>query len=247
MPLTFSSSRASASKRSIAARSRSAATTTASRQRLANLELAVRARRAAELDRVARDLHRLLQLDVALARLGEVAEMDRRLRAVQVLVDRVGDERRQRREQLRHGQQALAQRPEGRRVPVPEAPARAADVPVRQVVDERGDRPAGGGRVVVVEPLDRPSPSSRSAATGPSASRSVNPSAAGRSLPSTSFTFAYSTKKPYVFQSWSMNWRTRLADRVEREAVAVPRLLRGEVVPAERVRAVRVDHVPRAR
>ena len=37
----------------------------------------------------------------------------------------------------------------------------------------------------------------------------------------------------------------RLGHGVHREAVAVPRLLRGEVVPAQRVRAVRVDHVPR--
>ena len=36
----------------------------------------------------------------------------------------------------------------------------------------------------------------------------------------------------------------RLADRLDREAVAVPRLLRGEVVPPERVRAVGVEHVP---
>ena len=37
----------------------------------------------------------------------------------------------------------------------------------------------------------------------------------------------------------------RLADRVEREAVAVPGLLGGEVVPAQGVRAVGVEHVPR--
>ncbi len=36
----------------------------------------------------------------------------------------------------------------------------------------------------------------------------------------------------------------RLADGVDVEAVARPRLLRGEVVPAERVRAVAVDHLP---
>src|SRR3954451_2631534 len=38
----------------------------------------------------------------------------------------------------------------------------------------------------------------------------------------------------------------RLADRLEREAVAVPGMLRGEVVPAEGVRAVLVEDVPRA-
>ena len=48
-----------------------------------------------------------------------------------------------------------------------------------------------------------------------------------------------------MFQSWSRNWRTRLADRLGREQVAVPRLLGGEEVPAERVGAVAVDDLPR--
>src|SRR6185312_6508823 len=37
----------------------------------------------------------------------------------------------------------------------------------------------------------------------------------------------------------------RLADRLQREAVAVPRLLGGEEVPAQRVGAVAVDDLPR--
>ena len=47
-----------------------------------------------------------------------------------------------------------------------------------------------------------------------------------------------------MFHSCSRNWRTRLADRVDREQVAVPRLL-GEEVPAEGVGAVAVDDLPR--
>ena len=47
-------------------------------------------------------------------------------------------------EQLRDRQQARAQRLERGRIAIPEAPARAADVPVRQLVNEACDRPAGG-------------------------------------------------------------------------------------------------------
>ena len=72
-------------------------------QRLAHLDLRLRARRAAELDRLARDRHRLLERPRRARRVGlrVVAEVHRRLGAVEVLVDRVGDERDQRREQLR--------------------------------------------------------------------------------------------------------------------------------------------------
>ena len=52
-------------------------------------------------------------------------------------------------------------------------------------------------------------------------------------------------RSAYVFHSCSRNWRTASPIVVEREAVAVPRLLGGEEVPAQRVGAVAVDDLPR--
>ena len=63
----------------------------------------------------------------------------------------VGEERRERRHQPRHDLQALVQRRERGRVAVPEAAARAADVPVRQVVDELGEALSGAQRVEVLQ------------------------------------------------------------------------------------------------
>ena len=48
-----------------------------------------------------------------------------------------------------------------------------------------------------------------------------------------------------MFQSWLQEQPHGLADGLGREQVAVPRLLRRQVVPAERVGAVLVDDVPR--
>ena len=79
--------------------------------------------------------------------------MDAGVRAVQVVIDLVGDERAEGREQPGYRQQAAAQGREGRRVAVPEAPARAAHVPVGEVLHEVGDRAPGDGRVVGVQPL----------------------------------------------------------------------------------------------
>jgi hypothetical protein len=49
--------------------------------------------------------------------------MDARLRAVEVVVDLVGEERAERSQQFRDGDQALVQRREGGRVAVPETTA----------------------------------------------------------------------------------------------------------------------------
>ncbi len=128
-------------------------------QRLADLDLGLAARAQAEPHGLARQRHRLLELLVALGSglAGwEVAQVHARQLAVEVVVDLIGDERAERREQLRHGQQARAQRGERRRIAVPEAPPRAAHVPVGELVDELGDRPARGGRVVGVQALARP-------------------------------------------------------------------------------------------
>ena len=79
--------------------------------------------------------------------------MDAGLGAVEVVVDLVGDERRERGEQLRDGDEGVAEGGEGGGVTVPEAPARAPHLPVREVVDERRDGLAAARGVVVVQPV----------------------------------------------------------------------------------------------
>ena len=70
-------------------------------QRLAQLDLRLAARRKAEPHRLARRRHRRLKAKVARrARLRPIAEMNRRLAAVEVVVDLIGDERREWGEQL---------------------------------------------------------------------------------------------------------------------------------------------------
>ena len=167
--------------------------------------------------------------------------MDRRLRSVEVVVDLVGDERRERREQLRR-------RPPGSRAgsskarrssPSPEAAPGQPHVPVREVVDELRDRAAGERRVVVVHPLDHALASSPTAATG-STGPDRSPSAAEGSDVEVRVLDVERVRVPERLEELAH----RLADRLEREAVAVPGLLRGEVVPAEGVRAVLAQHVP---
>ena len=132
-------------------------------QRLAHLRLRLGAGGAAELDREADRLHRRLELGVGERRvgLGEVAQVDRvgqlaellGLAAGEVEVDLVGEEGGEGREQRRGLQQAVAQGREGGPVAVPEAAAREPHVPVGELLDVLGDRPAGGGAVEVVHPL----------------------------------------------------------------------------------------------
>ena len=66
------------------------------------------------------------------------------------LVGEEGGERRQHRHRL---QQAVAQGREGGAVSLPEATAREPHVPVGELLDVLGNRPAGGGAVVGVHPL----------------------------------------------------------------------------------------------
>ena len=215
------------------------------RQRLAQLELCLRARRAAELDRLARDLHLPLEVLVAqrVVGLGVVAEVDRRLAAVEVLVDLVRGERDERSQQLAQVDEAAPQGPEGGGVAVPEAPSRQAHVPVREVVHEIGDRPPGARRVVVVEPLDgragqRLEPGERPAVqVGQPLRRSARVLDPVR--------VREQNEQPVGVPEREHELAHALADRLDGEAVAVPGLLRGEVVPAEGVRAVALDHVPR--
>ena len=92
-------------------------------QGLAVADLRLGSRRPTEADRLAGGGHRELELRVALARPREMLEVDARLGRVEVVVDLVGHERRERRQQPGDRHQALAERREGRRIAVPEAPA----------------------------------------------------------------------------------------------------------------------------
>ena len=160
-------------------------------QRLAHLQLGVRPGGAAQLDRVAHHLHVPLELLVARARLREVAQVHRGLAAVEVLVDRVGNERGQRREQLGDRDQAVVQHRERGRVAVPEAPPREAHVPVREVVDELRDGAPGERRVVVLHALDHALGGGRQARLDPAVElRRRSPASPTSSIP---FTFAYRT------------------------------------------------------
>jgi len=111
-------------------------------ERLAHLDLRLPAGAQPEPHRLTCELHRPLELLVAHAQLlgaRELAEMNAGQRAVEVVVDLVGDERTQRRDHRRDREQARAERLERRPLAVPEAPPRAPHVPVRQLLDERGE------------------------------------------------------------------------------------------------------------
>ncbi len=168
-----------------------------------------------------------------------VAQVHRRLAAVEVVVDLVGRERDQRGQQLRHRHQAGVQRPEGGRIAVPEAPARAAHVPVGQLVHERRQRAACARRVVVVQPLGRDFGGRRQARQRPAVQVGQS---LGRGVDVVDV--RVQDVEAVGVPEREHELAHRLADRLQREAVAVPRLLRGEVVPAERIGAVGVEHLP---
>ena len=130
-------------------------------QRLPGADLGLGPRRAAELDErgaPARTAPASSVVDRAVDlrpggqvhRLGQLVRVDR---PDQVLPHPLGDERRQRRHQQRHDVQALVQRGQRGRVAVPEAPPRAADVPVGQVVDVRREQRADALGVEALERL----------------------------------------------------------------------------------------------
>ena len=167
----------------------------------------------------------------------EVAEVHRRLGAVEVLVDLVGHERRERREQLRDRDAGTRAAWRGRAgSPSQKRRREQAHVPVREVVDERArsrgrrwwcrsrrgarSRDLGGG----VQARQDPAVELGRLAARRRARRRSRSRRARRSR--------------RCSRACSRNWRTPSPTRLEREAVAVPRLLRGEVVPAEGVRAV---------
>ena len=210
-------------------------------QRLAHLELRLAAGGEAEPDGLAHGRHRELEFLVALAGLGPVGQVDARLGAVEVVVDLVGHERRERRQQLRDRDQAAAQRRERRRIAVPEAAAGAADVPVREVVDERGDRVAGAGGVVVIQALGDGLDGGGQPRQRPAIEVVGRRDVARLDPVDVRVHDVEAVRVPELEQELAQ----RLADRVDAEQVAVPRQLVRQEVPAERVGAVAVDHVPR--
>ena len=143
---------------------------------------------------------------------------------------------RERREQLRHGDEAVLQRVERGAVALPEPPAREAHVPVGEVdVDERGDRAAGGGGVERLEALGDLGDRRAQARADPAVEVGRLAVALGR----------VQREEVVGAPELPQEEADAVADRVDVEAVAVPRLLGREEVPAERVRAVAVDDVPR--
>ncbi len=173
--------------------------------------------------------------------LGPVAQVHARLAPSSVVVDLVGQERAERREQLRDRDQAGVQRAERGRIAVPEAPARAPHVPVGEVVDEVGDRVAGARGVEVLQALGDDLHRRGQARQRPAvevvrrARVRVGPDAVDVRVE-----HVEAERVPQLQHELAH----RLADRVDREQVAVPRLLGGQVVPAERVGAVALDDVP---
>ena len=133
-------------------------------QRLARLDRRGVARGAAHLDHAPRRRHverhagvdGLLVGDRPGAQVHALAAPSASDRAHQVLVQLLGDERRERREQLGHRDERLVQRVVGGQLvgvalALPEATPAAAHVPVAEVVDELLDRAGGAGGVVGLE------------------------------------------------------------------------------------------------
>ena len=150
------------------------------------------------------------------------------------------------REQRRRLQQAVAQGREGGAVALPEAAAREPHVPVGELLDVLGDRPAGGGAVEVVHPLAhgrdrRLQPRERPAVEVVGAGSPAAPREVGRAE---ALGVGVEDPERVGVPEGEQELADRLADRVDREAVARPGLLGGQVVPAEGVGAVGGDHVP---
>ena len=161
-------------------------------------------------------------------------------------MDLVGEEGGERGEQRRRLEQAVAQGREGGAVAVPEAAAREPHVPVGELLDELGDLPPGGGAVEVVhaladgrdrrlQPRERPAVEVARSAPGAAVAKSVGAEVLGVRV---------EDPERVGVPEGQQELAHRFADRVDREAVARPGLLRGQVVPAEGVGAVGGDHVP---
>ena len=178
----------------------------------------------------------------------------------EVEVDLVGEEGDEGSEQRRRLQQAVAQGREGGSVAVPEAPAREPDVPVGELLDVLGDGAAGGGAVELVhvgahrrgrrlQARERPAVEVLShvqlflclAIRGKGTAREL---AGSKSAGPRLLGVGVEDPEGVGVPEGEEELADRFADRVDREAVAGPGLLRGQVVPAEGVGAVGGDDLP---
>ena len=201
------------------------------------------ARGQPEPHRLARHGHRVLERDVARVggiQIGEVGQVHAVEAAVEVLEDRVGHERRERREQLGDLDEGVLERAERGRVSVPEAAPRAPHVPVREIVDIRRDRLAGARRVVVLHPLAHLGDRRVQARDRPAVELGLRLAHLHDLV-----RVRVEDVEPVGVPELQQELAHRLADVLGRELVAVPRLLGRQVVPAERVGPVALDDLPR--
>jgi hypothetical protein len=238
-------------------------------QRLAELHLRLGASRASELDRPADRIHAGLQLlvDQLLGDHREVAEVDgvglgtrplahrqpqlRLITEEQVGVDLVGDEGRERGKQLGGLTEAETQRLERGAVAVPEAAPIEPHVPVGELLGVVGDRAGGRGAVEGVHLLadlgDRALKAGRRPAVELVHALGVAGDPAGlvRKLPRIDRRGVRVGHPERIgVPEREQELAHRLPDCLNREAVTGPGLLGGEVVPAERIGAMALDHVP---
>jgi hypothetical protein len=123
-----------------------------------------------------------------------------------------------------------------------QAPARAPHVPVGEVVHERRERVPGARGVVGVEPVADRLDRGGQPRQGPAVEVVGR---LGGDVASDAVDVRVEDVEAVGVPELQQELAQRLADRVDGEQVAVPRLLGGQEVPAERVGAVAVDHVPR--
>ena len=124
-------------------------------------------------------------------------------------------------------------------VTAPKAPPCSAHVPVREVVDEVCNCAAGERRVVRLHPRGHALDGRREPRADPAVQVGQLGLRAG--LRQVRVLHVERVRVPQREHELAH----ALADGVDREAVSVPRLLRGEVVPAEGVSPMALDHVPR--
>ena len=196
--LTLSSSSTTSRSRSTARASASGSASDDLGQRLARLDRRGVARGAAHLDDAPRRRHVERHAGVDGRLVGDrpgaqVHALGRRGvdRAHQVLVQLLGDERRERRQQLGDRHERLVQRVVGGQLvgvalALPEAAPAAAHVPVAEVVDELLDGAAGAGGVVGLEAVgdvldQRVQLAHEPAVDAAAARRAATPSPPGRS------------------------------------------------------------------
>ena len=170
------------------------------------------------------------------------------MRSDQVAVHLVSDERTKRGDELCHRHQALVQRRErrcsiGQVVRPPEPPAPGAHVPIGQLVDERRDRAAAGGRVVSLQRRGHRGRGLVEARQGPAVDRRPH----DRCLA----TWRPAVRKRRIGDQERVRVPHRpqlpagLANRVEAEPERLARGLPREQVPTERISAELVEHRPR--